>query len=248
MAEHDGAEHDALAQLLRLRFDHQHAFAGAGNEKVELRVRQLVDLWIEHVLAVDIADARAADRAEEGNAGDRQRRRRADQRDDVGIVLEIMREHGADYLRLVEKARREKRADRPVDEARGQRLLLRGATLALEEAARDLARGEGLLLVVHREREEILPRLGLLHGDRGAQHGGLAVGREHGAVGLAGDAAGFENEAASAPHQLLAEYLGHLSLLSLLSLGTGMRRRASSDDAARLAQMDGPAAWRDRRI
>ncbi len=44
VAEHDGAEHDLLGQLLGFRFDHQHAFAGAGDDQVELRVRQLVEL------------------------------------------------------------------------------------------------------------------------------------------------------------------------------------------------------------
>ena len=91
--------------------------------------------------------------------GDRQRRRGADQRDDVGIVLEIVAQHGADDLRLVEEARREERPDRPVDQARGQRLLFRRPALALEEAAGDLAGGEGLFLVVDGEREEILAGL-----------------------------------------------------------------------------------------
>src|SRR5579885_1152486 len=125
-----------------------------------------------------------------------------------------MREHRADDLRLVAEARREKRPDRAIDEARGQHLLLRGASLALEEAARDLAGGEGLLLIIDREREEILPRLRLLGGNRGAEHRRLAICRHHGAIGLAGDLARLEHEAAAAPHQLFAEYFEHLSLPS----------------------------------
>ena len=39
-----GAEHDVLGQLLGLGFDHQHAFGGAGDDEVELRVRHLVEL------------------------------------------------------------------------------------------------------------------------------------------------------------------------------------------------------------
>ena len=38
--------------------------------------------------------------------------------DDVGIVLQVVAQHGADDLRLVAEARREQRADRPVDQAR----------------------------------------------------------------------------------------------------------------------------------
>jgi hypothetical protein len=116
-------------------------------------------LRVEDVLAVDVADARAADRSEERHARKRQSRRGADECDNVGIILEVMRQHGADHLRLVAEPRREQRADRSVDEPRGQRLLLRWAALAFEEAAGDLSGGECLLLIVDGEREEILARL-----------------------------------------------------------------------------------------
>src|SRR3546814_9552753 len=71
------------------------------------------------------------------------------------LFRSVVAQHRADHLRLVLVALREQRADRPVDEAGDQGLLLRRPALALEEAARDLPRGEGLLLVVHGEREEI---------------------------------------------------------------------------------------------
>ena len=123
-------------------------------------------------------------------------------RDDVGIVLEVVREHGGDDLGLAAEAFGEERADRAVDQARGQRLLLGRPALALEVAAGDLAGGEGLLLVVDGEREEIDARLLLPGGDDGGEHRGLAIGGEHGAVGLAGDPAGFENERTSRPFDL----------------------------------------------
>ena len=205
VAEHDGAEHDVLGQLLGLGFDHQHAFLGAGDDEVERRILEIVDLGIEHVLAVDIAHARARDRPHEGDARQGQRRRGTHQRDDVGIVLEIVRQHGADHLGLVEETGREQRPDGAVDEPRGQHLLLGRSAFALEESARDLAGGEGLFLVVDGQREEILSRLRLFAGDRGAQHRGLAVGRHHGAVGLARNAAGFEHQAAAAPVNFLTE-------------------------------------------
>jgi hypothetical protein len=107
----------------------------------------------------------------------------------------------------------EQRADRPVDQARGQHLLLGRAAFALEEAARDLAGGKGLFLVVHREREEIHARFRRLGADRGAQHHGVTIGGEHGAVGLARDAAGLEGELPPAPHQFLAINLEHSLVL-----------------------------------
>ena len=135
-------------------------------------------------------------------------------RDDVGIVLEVVREHGHDDLGVVLVARDEERADRAVDEARGQRLLLGRAALALEVAARDAAGRVGALLVVHGEGKEVEAGLRLLVGDDGGEHGGLAIGRDHGAVGLAGHLAGFEHELAPAPDQLFALDVEHVILPS----------------------------------
>ena len=112
---------------------------------------------------------------EERHAGEGERRGGRDQRHDVRVVLHVVREHGGDDLRLVLEALDEQRADRPVDQARGQRLLLGGAALALEKAAGDLAGGEGLLLVVDGQGEEVDAGLGVLGGDGGGEHDGLAI-------------------------------------------------------------------------
>ena len=70
--------------------------------------------------------------------------------DHVGVVLLVEGEHRGDHLRLAQEALREERPDRAIDQARGEHFLLGLAAFALEEAARDLAGGEGLLLVVDR--------------------------------------------------------------------------------------------------
>ena len=122
MAEGDGAEHDVLGQLLRLGLHHQHALGGAGHHQVELRALHLVGGRVEDVLAVLIADAGGGDRAEERDAGQRQRGRAADHGDDVGVVLQVVAEHGGDDLDLVAETLGEQRADRPVDQAGLQHL------------------------------------------------------------------------------------------------------------------------------
>ena len=96
--------------------------------------------------------------------------------DDVGVVLQVVGEHGHDDLGVVLVALGEERADRAVDQAGDQGLLLRRTAFALEVAAGDTAGGVGPLLVVDREREEVAPGLGLLLGDDGGEDGGLAVG------------------------------------------------------------------------
>ena len=210
MPEGHGAEHDVLAQLLRLGLDHQHALGGAGEHQIELAGGQLGGGGVQDVGTGLVAHAGGGDGAEERDAGEGERRRAADHGDHVRVVLHVMAEHGGDHLDLVAEALREQRADRAVDEAGGEDLLLGGPALALEKATRDLAGGEGLLLVVDRQREEVLPGLRGADADGGAEDDGVAVAGEHGAVGLAGHLAGLEHEGASAPLDFLAEVIEHM--------------------------------------
>ena len=191
VAEHHRAEHDVFGQLLGLQFHHHHGVLRAGDDEVEMAFLHLVERRIEHVLVVDEADARAADRAHERRAGQRQRRGGGDHRDDVGIVLLIVRQHGDGHLRVAAPAVGEQRTDRAVDQARGQRVLFGRTALALEIAAGNAAGRVIFFGVVDGERKEIDAFLRLLGGDDGGEHGGLAVGGEHGAVGLTRYSAGF---------------------------------------------------------
>ena len=225
MAEHDGLEHLLLGELLGLGLHHHDGIARAGNDEIEVAARHLVDHRVEDVLAVDEADAGGADRAEERHARQRQRRRGRHHADDVGIVLHVVGQHGDDDLGLVLEALHEQRADRPVDEARGQRLLLARAAFAFEEAAGNLAGGVGLLLIVDGQRKEIDAGPGLLLEDHGGEHAGLAVLRQHRGIGLPCDASRLEAQLAAAPldfHALCFEHL--FRLVSRCSLRCSLHR------------------------
>ena len=214
VAEHHGAEHDLLGKLLRLRLDHQHGVLRAGDDEIELALGHLLERRVEDVFVVGEADARGADRSHERRARQRQRRRRGDQRQNVGIVLEIVRQRGDDHLRLVAPAVGEQRADRAVDQARDQRLLFGRTAFALEIAARDAAGGVILFLVVDGERQEVDALARRLGGDDGRQNLGLSVGGDDGAVGLAGDLAGLEDELAPTPIELNGVDIEHFGFLS----------------------------------
>ena len=209
----DGPQHDVLRQLARLALDHEHALGGARHDQIEGRGLHFGGGRVEDVVPVEPAHARGGDRAEEGNAGQRQGGRAADQRHDVGVVFQVVAKHGRHDLHLMAEAFREQRAQRPVDQAADQRLLLRRAAFTLEEPARDLARGERLFLVVDGEREEILPRLQGADADRGAQDDGVAVTGKHRAVRLAGHLARLKNERAPAPFDLTPKIVKHAFLV-----------------------------------
>ena len=213
MAGHDGAQHHLFRKLLGLGLDHQHGVGGAGDDEVEVAVLHLVERRVHDGLALDVGDARGADRAHERDAGQAQGGGGGDHGENVGIGLHVMAQHRDDDLRLAAEVVGEQRADRAVDQAGDERLLLRKLAFALLEAAGDAAGRVGLLDVIHGEGEEILAGLGGLGGDDGGEHGGLAPAREHGAVGLTGDAAGFQHELAPAPGQFLALYVEHLCIL-----------------------------------
>ena len=224
VAELHRAEHLGLGELVGLGLDHHHRVLGAGDDQVEPllgvapQLLHVVDCRVEHVAAVDEPDARRADRAEERRARQGSAARGGDHADDVGIVLHVVAEHGDDDLGLVLEALDEQRPDRPVDQAGGQHLLLGRPRLALEEAARNLAGGVGLFLVVNGQREEVEAGLRLLLVDDGGQHAGLAVGGDDGGVGLPGDLPRFEGERVMAP---LDRFLDDVEHCLFLRIGGG---------------------------
>ena len=199
VAEHDSAEHDVFRQFLCFRLDHQNGVARAGDDEVELGFSHLVDVRVELVLTADVADASTADRAHEGNAGKVSAAEVATIDTMSGIVFTIVLHDGDDNLGVVLVAVGEERADRAVDEAGNQGLLLARTAFTLEVAAGDLAGGVGLFLVVDGQRKEVETRLRLLGRNDGGEHDGLAIGCEHGAVSLTGDLAGLEDERAACP-------------------------------------------------
>ena len=120
-----------------------------------------------------------------------------------------MRQDGSNHLDFIAEAFGEKRADRAVNQARRQRFELRRPAFTLEEAARDLAGGEGLFLIVDRQREEVLSRLLGLGEHGGGQDDGFAHGGQNGAISLTGDAAGLERQRLAAPLDGLAFDIEH---------------------------------------
>src|SRR5690606_29425800 len=99
-------------------------FLGAGDDHVQAGSLELLVVRIQQVAGFRVeGHAGGADRAVERNAGDRQGGRGADHRSDVRIGLLAGGNDGTDDLHFVLEAFREERADRTVDQTRGQGFL-----------------------------------------------------------------------------------------------------------------------------
>ena len=190
----DAAEDELLVHFLAAALDHGHAVLGAHDQEVEGARLHLLDGRIDDVRAADPADLDRADGLDEGDIGEIQGGRGADDAQRVGLVLQVGREEQADDLGLAEIAFREERPDGPVDEAGDQGLPLGGPAFAFEEPAGELARGVGILAVVDDEGQEGLVFTGLLLGGGRDEHDRVAVTDEGGPVRLLGHAAELDGQ------------------------------------------------------
>jgi len=183
-----------LGHALGAGLDHHQPLAAAGHDDVQACPRALGVGRIEEELLVHQCDAHRADRPLEGNLGERDSCRGPVDGEHVGIVVRVGREDEGDDLRLMVPAGGEERAHRPVDHPAGEHFLLARLPLALEEPARDPARGVRVLAVVHRQRQEVdpLPLGGRVA--RGDQDDRVAEPDHDRAVGLLGQLARLEGQ------------------------------------------------------
>ena len=216
VAKDHGAQHHVLGELGGLGFDHQHGLVGTCHDQIQLGFLQLRGRGVEHVLAVDVADAGSADGAVERHAGDGQGSRGTDHGGDVGIDLGVAGQHRQHHLDFIHEAFGEQRTDGAVDQAGGEGFLLGGATLALEETAGNAACGVELLEIVDRQRKEGLTRLGFAGSHDGGQHHRVIDGDQDRTAGLAGDFPGFQGDRVVAPLKCFLGDLEHRFFLALV--------------------------------
>ena len=201
VAELDRGDHGGLRDLGGADFDHVDAVLVAGEHEIEVAELKLRLRRVEHealaLLGDDAADADGRDRAEVGGVRDVERGRRSGAREDIGIVLAVVRHDPRLELDLVAETLGEERTDRAIHHAHREDFLLVRLALALAEAAGELARCAGLLAVVAGEREEVDARAGV-GADAGREDPGVGVAGDDGAAGELGHAARLEAERAPA--------------------------------------------------
>ena len=187
----EGIEDLRLGDLVRARLDHQDRFLGAGHDQVEVGlVGQHLLVGVDDEVPVDLADPHGTHWRRERDVRHHQRGGSAVHREHVVGVDMVNRHRQRDQLCLVPPALREQRPDRSVDQARRERRLLPGATLALEERAGNLPGSVHALLNINGEGQKVhvaeVPRGG------GTKDHRVARADDHCAGGLFGQLAGLE--------------------------------------------------------
>ena len=103
----------------------------------------------------------------------------------VWHIVHIMSQHRANDLRLIPKACREQWTNWAINQARGQRLFLAGASFAFEKPTGNLTSSKGLFLIVNSQRKKINARSRLFSSNRRAQHLCSTVSYHYSTVRLA---------------------------------------------------------------
>ena len=197
MGKCDSAEHFILGQLIGLGFNHHHGVFGARHNQIQTLVGvvaqtlHIVNSRVQDVFPILKAHTAACNRPHERHARNRQRCRRGDHRNDVGIIHQIMAENRTHHENFVLEARNKQRANGSVDQARGQRLFFGRTRFALEKATRHLACGVVFLLVMHSQRKEILTWLSFFGEGHICHNAGFPKRCDHCAICLTGNLARF---------------------------------------------------------
>jgi len=157
VAEQDCVGHDVLGDDRSPGLAHHDRVSRAGDHEIDIRAGQILNSGIDHELAVDATDSDCADGAHERDLADSQGAGSGEGAEHVHLVLLIRGEDGDDDLDVVLVPLGEERPDRAVGQPVGKDGLLGRTRLALDEAARDLARGVHALFELDREREEVQP-------------------------------------------------------------------------------------------
>ena len=183
-----------LGDFLRRAFIHHDVICVADINEVEIALLHLGMRRVGDEFAFDAAHADRAERPGPRNVADHQRGARADDAENVRVVLAVGAQHDGLHLDFVVPALGKERADRPVGQAAGEDFLFRRTAFAFEVAAGEFARRRRLFAVIHGQREKFLAFLGLGRGDGGDDDDGFAELDGYGAVRLFGEFSGFNDD------------------------------------------------------
>ena len=173
----------------------------------------VVDGWVQNVFAAGIAHTAGRNRAHERRAGNGQRGGCGDQGDHIGVIDQIVGQHGTHDEDFVLEPIDKQRADRTVDQAAGQGLFLGRASLTLEETTGDFPRRVVFFLIMHGQGEKILSGFGFLGKGHVGHDTGFTQRGNDGPIGLPGNLARFQCEGFLAPLDGFLDFVEHVRFL-----------------------------------
>src|ERR1035437_3206507 len=182
-----------FGNLFGRTFIHHNVIRVADIDEVEVAFGLFGVGRIGDELAFDAADADRAERAVPRNVADHQRGGRADDAEDVGVVLAVGTEDDGLNLNFVIPALGKERTNRTVGEPAGENFLFRRTAFALEVTAGEFSRRRGLFTIVNGQRKKVLAFLGLGCGHGGHDDNGFAELDGYRAVRLFGEFSGFND-------------------------------------------------------
>ncbi len=197
VTEGDRVQHGLLGDLPGARLDHEDGVLRPGNDQLEGGDELLGVRRVDHELPIDEPHADRADRALEGNPRQAEGGRSAVHGEDVGVILVVTGDGQADHLDFVAERLGKERSNGPVDEPRGEDLLLDRRSLPLEVASGYASSGVRPFPVVDGQGEKVLSVPGALRGHAGRQDHRPAVPDDDGTIGLLGHLACFYREGMS---------------------------------------------------
>ena len=215
----DRVDHDLLRNFLGAGFDHDDLVLHAGYGQCQVRDLLLIVGGVDDELSVHQAHLRHGAGTIEGNVGDRHSDGGSDH---GGQFRRAVRIHAHDKVfqrHVISVVLREQRAHGTVDDTVGEDRVLGGLSLALHEAAGDLAHCVLSLVIFHRQREEIDALPGLLAGSCRGKDDRVTVVHQGGAVRLGADSADLNGQGPAGQfHAETLEFLAHSLLFSFSSL------------------------------
>ncbi len=155
MADLQGFEHLVFRDFLRPRLNHVDGFFRAGNRQAQGCTFRLLHRRVDDIFAIYLADDDPGNRSVERNIRNTESQRRAEHCGHFRAAVRLNGKHRIDDLNFVAESFRKQRTDRAVDQTCGQRCMFRRTAFPAQKALRDLSFGIELLIIEHRQREEI---------------------------------------------------------------------------------------------
>ena len=181
-------------QFISGTFNHDDLILRAGKYQIQLTMFTLGVGRIDNKLSVNTAHTHSPYGFGKGKIGNDTGGGSAVNAQDVRFVFTIGGEQKRNYLRIVEVALGEHRAQGAVRHAARQDFLFRGTPFAFEIAAGEHTRRSGLFLVLHGQGEEGLSFLDFGGAYHGHKNDGIAAADNNSAVRQTGHLAGFNRD------------------------------------------------------